>query len=100
MNIIYPDGMNKWEYTAVVNSGDLKQLMAMLNELGREGWQVCERLGEVLLLIRQVVEETPEEEEQRLKREKWANMSTDEMKASLEERVFGRSLDVDEEPGE
>lgn len=68
-----------WEYMHAARLGPLDEFIGLLNFLGKEGWQVSQRIDSVnYLLIRQIIPETEEEERERLKRERYANMSKEE----------------------
>jgi hypothetical protein len=75
-----------WEYMHAAKVGTLEEFIGLLNFLGKEGWQFCQRIDSVnYLMIRQIIPETEVEEAERLKRERYADV---------------RAKRFDEEPGE
>jgi hypothetical protein len=54
----------RWEYMHAAKIGTLEEFIALLNFLGKEGWQVCQRLDSVnFLLIRQITSKTMTKED-------------------------------------
>lgn len=57
-----PKEVPQWEYLLLDhNVLSPVDLLDRLNELGHEGWQVCQRAGEFLILLREILPEADSE---------------------------------------